>query len=257
MVFWYLLNRTQLLHGGSAWNLPMIGPVREREHFVDKLALSRSIRRRIWATRASPRSARPQRHEDPWAGNTSPRASASPCGYEKGNLRRHSPRRRPRRIMKRRAMSSQAEPNYISKARSWTWNRATLGSCRKALATATRSGSVHCAGGHHPARGSARPGQKRASRLNHAIPSRDCDSPFRLAPCFNALAPNFPSSPTSRILNSAVGAVIRQYRLNPRCRKGAAQVLVRESFRAGCRRGASEDVDLNELLVDEGLKRGA
>lgn len=160
----------------------MIGPVREREHFVDKLALSRSIRRRIWATRASPRSAQPQRHEDPWAGNTSPRASASPCGYEKGNLRRHSPRRRPRRIMKRRAMSSQAEPNYISKARSWTWNRATLGSCRKALATATRSGSVHCAGGHHPARGSARPGQKRASRLNHAIPSRDCDSPFRLAP---------------------------------------------------------------------------
>jgi hypothetical protein len=31
-------------------------------------------------------------------------------------------------------------------------------------------------------------------------------------------------------------------------------VLVRESCRAGCRRGASEDIDLNELRVDEGLE---
>ena len=105
---------------------------------MDKLAIAK-YKAWIWATRASPRSARPQRREDLWARNTSPRASDSPCGYGKGNLRTQSPRRKPRRIMKRWAMSSQAEPNYISKAKSWTWSRATLGSCRKALATATKS----------------------------------------------------------------------------------------------------------------------
>jgi hypothetical protein len=31
-------------------------------------------------------------------------------------------------------------------------------------------------------------------------------------------------------------------------------VLVRESFRAGCPAWASEDIDLNELRVDEGLQ---
>ena len=31
-------------------------------------------------------------------------------------------------------------------------------------------------------------------------------------------------------------------------------MLVRESCRAGCQRGASEDIDLNELRVDEGLE---
>ena len=112
--------------------------VREREHFMDKRAIA-EYKASDMGDKSITKVARPQRHEDPWARNTSPRASASPCGYGKGNLRTHSPRRRPRRIMKRRAMSSQAEPNYISKARSWTWNRATLGSCRKVLATATKS----------------------------------------------------------------------------------------------------------------------
>ena len=31
-------NRSQ--KSSSAWNLPMLGPVREREHFVDKLAIA-------------------------------------------------------------------------------------------------------------------------------------------------------------------------------------------------------------------------
>jgi hypothetical protein len=73
-------------------------------------------------------------------GSELPRLGHPPLnGYGKGNLRTHSPRRRPRRIMKRPAMSSQAEPNYISQAKSLTLNRATLGSCRKALATTTKS----------------------------------------------------------------------------------------------------------------------
>ena len=156
--------------------------VREREHFWTSL-LSRSIRRRIWATRASPEV----------GAATAPRG---PMGqkYLASGIRlsmriweRESPDTQPKAETTANYETAgyviAGRPNYISKARLWNWNRATLGSCRKVLATATNPGSVHGAGGHHPARGSARPGRKRASRLNHATPSPDCDT---LYPTFHA-----------------------------------------------------------------------
>ena len=117
----------------------MIGPVREREHFVDKRAIAEYKASDMGDKSITKVSAAPAPRGPMGQKYLASGIRLSMRLWESESPDTHSPRRRPRRIMKRRAMSSQAEPNYISKARSWTWNRATLGSCRKALATATKS----------------------------------------------------------------------------------------------------------------------
>ena len=103
---------------------------------MDKLAIAEYKASDTGATRASSR----------FSAATAPRepmAPASSIGLSMRLWERDSPDTEPKAETAANyeavAMSSQAEPNYISKARSWIWSRATLGSCRKALATATKS----------------------------------------------------------------------------------------------------------------------
>ena len=147
----------------------MIGPVREREHFVDKRAIAKCKAsdmgdKSITKVSAAPAPRGPMGQKYLASGirlsmrlwesespDTQPKVETA-ANYETSGYV----------IAGRAELHIEGQVVDLEPGDSWIVPKGSL----------QDPGSVHSAGGHLPARGSARPGQKRASRLNHASLSR-------------------------------------------------------------------------------------